>query len=148
MVDRWRISLNPAGRVTCWLLGGAWVLVGASKLAELKPATSPGRLDRWIDQFPTSLLASAAAVECLVGTLLVFGIWRSGLVGALMLLATFSITLLALPVTPGLACGCAGSVGRALGLDQADPLVRNMAWSAVHLFAASLLVDLRKRVQE
>jgi len=136
-----RMLAGSAGAVA---IGAMWTFVGLAKIADVvSPTIDPNESSRWIDQFPPAAVLSASAAECVTGACLLFGRYKVGFAGGLILLAAFSFVMVIVPVGDQ-PCGCAGSFGGRFGLDAGDPLLRNMAWSAVHVFVACLTLDIHQ----
>ena len=135
--------LSWVGGLTVVALGAFWSFVGISKLVDLGSLSEPGR---WIDQFPVSLLAAAAVLEVAAGAAILLGRRVPGLCMGAVLLAAFTIALVARPPAPGQSCGCLGSAANGTALAGMDPHLRNAFLGTLHILGlASVMPAGRSR---
>lgn len=125
-------AIARVGKAACIAIGVVWAYAGLTKLADsVMPAV--GAPAAWTDQLPDGVLFAAMALEFGIGTALLFGRRWLPLLGGLILLAGFTLMLFLNPPAPGQPCGCFGSADTfAIGL---DPVLRNAAFSCLHVFA-------------
>ncbi len=106
------------------------------------------RLSPELPEWYKSAITLAMAAEGALCLLVLFGRVKAALWFGLFLLSCFSIALAMIPAAARSHCGCGMSALPPL-LAQADPIIRNGAFAALHLFAMTMLyrtasVDPRK----